>query len=94
MLDNGMLSNKNLRLDDRNFDNAKFPGPMLRAMIGNVEETGTSTVITNNYHGTFDALAMGLFFDDLDRALSEMNLQPHVEYKLRAKMFYSMLSLM
>ncbi|KAJ0107450.1 mp-binding enzyme family protein [Diaporthe amygdali] len=77
-------------VDDDRLD-ADFESPMTRAEIVHVKETNTACIIINMNHATHDAMSLqGLFFSDLDLALSNpLSLKDHTPYKIFADMYYS-----
>ncbi|KAI6281963.1 putative NRPS-like protein biosynthetic cluster [Pyricularia oryzae] len=66
-----------------------LPGNLFRALIYEVEETGTVGLFYIVSHAVLDASSIWMFQEDLDTILSGKQLQPHVDYKLWADAYYS-----
>ncbi|KAI3399632.1 hypothetical protein diail_6273 [Diaporthe ilicicola] len=77
--------------DDDRMD-ASFDSPMTRAEIVYVKETSSACIVLNMNHATHDAMSLqGLFFPDLDMALSDpVSLKDHTPYKIFADTYYSL----
>ncbi|TLS21528.1 uncharacterized protein PpBr36_10271 [Pyricularia pennisetigena] len=66
-----------------------LPGNLFRALIYEVEETGTVGLFYIVSHAVLDASSIWMFQEDLDTILSGKQVQPHVDYKLWADAYYS-----
>ncbi|KAL8668912.1 MAG: hypothetical protein Q9168_006479, partial [Polycauliona sp. 1 TL-2023] len=60
---------KTLYFDSDSIDFATTPGPLFKFLLVDVSSTKGAGLIILCHHSTFDALAMGLLFEDLDTAL-------------------------
>ncbi|KAK9773277.1 hypothetical protein SCAR479_10006 [Seiridium cardinale] len=70
-------------------DDAIFPGPLTRATLYHIEETGTTAVIIKASHSTLDASSAEIFRQDLDDALGGASLEEHVDFKAYADSYYN-----
>ena len=68
---------------------AMFPGPLTRAMLYDIEETGTTAVILAVSHAVVDASSAQIFREDLDNALGGASLEEHVDFKSYADSYYN-----
>lgn len=67
-----------------------YSGPLARAVLYDVEETGTSGVVFCLDHAVVDASTGLIFSADLDKALATTApLSEHVDYKLWAESYYN-----
>ena len=72
-------------------DHAAFPGPLTRAMIYHVEETGSAAVVFICNHSIMDASSAQIFREDLDSALGgTASLPEHIDYKPYADSYYNL----
>ncbi|GIJ85595.1 hypothetical protein Asppvi_004454 [Aspergillus pseudoviridinutans] len=69
-------------------DHAMLPGPLFRALVVFVQEVNSAAVITNISHGILDIVYLRLFNEDIDCALGEQSLRPHIPFKAWADNFY------
>lgn len=80
-----------------------FPGPLYRATVFDVEETGGAGLVMSANHAVIDASLAHMIQDDLDRALAVVTnspaataaeilaqLHPHVDYKPWADAYFSL----
>lgn len=80
-----------------------FPGPLYRAILFDVEETGGAGVVISANHAIIDASLAHVIQEDLDRALAVMvkssaataaeilsQLHPHVDYKPWADSYFNL----
>ncbi|KAF2101709.1 acetyl-CoA synthetase-like protein [Rhizodiscina lignyota] len=92
--DRGTLSTidelKKTALDMCMVQGATYPGPLCRAYLYYVEETQCAGIIYNIHHAVTDATFAQLIFEDLDLALGDTPLKPHVPYKLYCDHFYTL----
>ncbi|KAK9413629.1 hypothetical protein SUNI508_11838 [Seiridium unicorne] len=70
-------------------DDAIFPGPLARATLYHIEETGTTAVIIKASHATLDASSAEIFRQDLDDVLGGASLEEHVDFKAYADSYYN-----
>lgn len=84
-------------------DRVTFPGPLYRATIFDVEETGGAGVVISANHAIIDASLAHVVQEDLDRALAVVTtspaataaeilaqLHPHVDYKPWADSYFNL----
>jgi hypothetical protein len=68
-----------------------FPGPLTRATLYEIEETGSAGLIMFVNHAIVDASTGNIFCEDLDRMLSGApGLPEHLDYKLWADSYYNL----
>ncbi|KAI4266221.1 MAG: hypothetical protein L6R38_008876 [Xanthoria sp. 2 TBL-2021] len=73
---------KALHFDSDSIDHAIPPGPLFKFLLVDVRNTKGTGLIICGHHSTFDALSMGLFFEDLDTALRTQKApKPHASFK-------------
>lgn len=75
---------RTLSLNDPKLDFAAAPGPLFRAIIAPVKETGTAGLIYQVQHSCFDGLSIPNLIDDLETVLEQGNgarLPPRMSYK-------------
>lgn len=73
-----------------NPEHALFPGPLWRAVIFDVEETGTSAAVISLSHAVIDATYLGNWHDELDKAILGEPLTPRMDWKLWADSHYTL----
>ncbi|KAI9925101.1 hypothetical protein MW887_006509 [Aspergillus wentii] len=71
-------------------DHALLPGPLFRAMIAFVPEINSHVLITYISHTVIDKTYHGLFMEDIDRALTNQPLRPHVPFKHWADSYHTL----
>ncbi|KAI0126844.1 AMP-binding enzyme [Xylariales sp. AK1849] len=68
-----------------------FPGPLIRAVLYDIQESGTAGAVLYINHACADATSAHIFGEDLDRALgSSAPLHEHVDYKIWADSYYNL----
>ncbi|KAL8867062.1 MAG: hypothetical protein Q9174_005905 [Haloplaca sp. 1 TL-2023] len=73
---------KTIHFESDDLDFAIPPGPLFRFMLFNIRNEDSAGLVISCHHSTFDALSMGLFFEDLDMALSmRRQPKPHASFK-------------
>ncbi|KAL8892032.1 MAG: hypothetical protein Q9215_001034 [Flavoplaca cf. flavocitrina] len=96
LLDHGALKTsadvQQLAIDYPMKDHARAPGPLFRCLIVHVEELGSAALVMYVHHMVQDASSTRLFYEDLNRALSDpsKDLHPHVDYKAWADSFIAL----
>lgn len=95
---------KNITLHHPYPDYATLPGPVYRALLFDVKETGTAAMVTSVHHCVIDASMGQIMSEDMDHALGAMasgavsteeilaKLHPHVDYKPWADSYYNLRS--
>lgn len=75
-------------------EHATFPGPLARATMHHVEETGTIAIVLLISHAAADATSAELFRSDLDTILGPGGTQPaeHVDFKTYSDAYYRLRS--
>jgi hypothetical protein len=71
---------------------AAFPGPLFRCIIAEVKDKNCAGLAYMVQHSIFDAVSIGLVFEDLELLLSnpKATLKPHVSYKTWIDGYYSL----
>ncbi len=83
---------KTLHFDSDSTDYAIPPGPLFKFLLVDVRSTNGAGLIVSCHHSIFDALAMGLFFEDLDTAVrTQQAPEPHASFKHFAERKYQYL---
>ncbi|KAL8846483.1 MAG: hypothetical protein Q9221_008427 [Calogaya cf. arnoldii] len=73
---------KTLHFDSDSIDYAEPPGPLFKFLLLDVLNNKGVGLIISCHHSTFDALSMGLFFEDVDIALRTRQApRPHAAFK-------------
>lgn len=107
MEDGGSLATisalKELQLNPPRSECVTFPGPLYRAMLFDVEETGGAGVLMSANHAVIDASMAQMIQDDLDKALATVaesptttaetiltHLPSHVDYKPWADSYFNL----
>ena len=73
---------KTIHFESDDLDFAIPPGPLFKFMLVDVRNTNDVGLIVSCHHSTFDALSMGMFFEDLDMVLrTRLQPKPHASFK-------------